>query len=388
MKKFNLRSQKKASSLFGMLASGLVIVALVLNLLWPDRARSMVENRPLAGFPAPEMQTLAKGKWQNALNDWFSDQFVGRDSLFAIDYLIKKLSGVKIIDDVFLGHQMLIQQASPKDETILDRKAQAINHFFKMYPLHTMIGLVPGAQWVERSHLPSFVVPVDQPADITEFISRLDPSIQGLDISKNLEQVKDEYVFYKTDHHWTSLGAWQGASALLQACQIEPDLSAYDRYPVSNTFEGTLQARTGSIFLKDTIDIYVAKNNPDYLVMANNDGVYESTIYDQEALAGKDQYEVFLGGNDALVQISANTPDSNRHLLVFKDSYANAMIQFLLPYFRTITIVDPRYFYDNIDRLMEANMITDVLYLYSYNTFQTDTTLADVLESAGSNSVK
>ena len=133
--------------------------------------------------------------------------------------------------------------------------------------------------------------------------------------------------------------------------------------------------------MKDTIDIYVAKNNPDYLVTYNNDGNPVPTIYDDEALHRKDQYEVFFGGNDSLVQINLNT-DSTRHLLIFKDSYANSMIQFLLPYYRSITIVDPRYYYDDITRLIESDMITDVLFLYNYNSFQTDTSLLDVLNSA------
>ena len=88
---------------------------------------------------------------------------------------------------------------------------------------------------------------------------------------------------------------------------------------------------------------------------------------------------VFLGGNTGLVQIE-NLNDSDRHLLLIKDSYANSMVQFLLPYYRTITIVDPRYFYEDIERIFNLNLITDVLFLYNTNAFVQDTSIADVLE--------
>lgn len=200
-------------------------------------------------------------------------------------------------------------------------------------------------------------------------------------MGKTLEKNQNKYQYYKTDHHWTSLGAYHAAKQFLKSQGMEIAYSDYERMPVSNSFRGTLESKTGSVFLKDTIDIYVAKNNPDYLVTYNNDGNPVPTIYDDEALHRKDQYEVFFGGNDSLVQINLNT-DSTRHLLIFKDSYANSMIQFLLPYYRSITIVDPRYYYDDITRLIESDMITDVLFLYNYNSFQTDTSLLDVLNSA------
>ena len=71
--------------------------------------------------------------------------------------------------------------------------------------------------------------------------------------------------------------------------------------------------------------------------------------------------------------------DSQKHLLVFKDSYANAFIPFLVPYYRTITIVDPRYYFDDIESVVTNECISDVLYLYNANTFVQDTSLSDVL---------
>ena len=109
------------------------------------------------------------------------------------------------------------------------------------------------------------------------------------------------------------------------------------------------------------------------------EGEKTASMYVSSALDQKDQYEVFFGGNHSRIDIT--TPaDENKNLLIFKDSYANCFIPFLQPYFRSIIVIDPRYYYDDVDRLVTDNSITDILFLYNVDTFMTDTSLADVLE--------
>ena len=109
------------------------------------------------------------------------------------------------------------------------------------------------------------------------------------------------------------------------------------------------------------------------------EGEKTASMYESSALDQKDQYEVFFGGNHSRIDIT--TPvNENKNLLIFKDSYANCFIPLLQPYFRSITVIDPRYYYDDVDRLITDNSITDVLFLYNVDTFMTDTSLADSLE--------
>lgn len=73
--------------------------------------------------------------------------------------------------------------------------------------------------------------------------------------------------------------------------------------------------------------------------------------------------------------------DSNRHLLLIKDSYANSLIPFLINQYRSITVVDPRYYFEDYSRLIKDDLITDVLFMYNTNTFVQDTSLADMLQN-------
>ena len=102
------------------------------------------------------------------------------------------------------------------------------------------------------------------------------------------------------------------------------------------------------------------------------------SLYDRAKLAEKNQYEVFFGGNHARVDIRT-TADTGRTLLLFKDSYANCLMQFLYPYYDHIILIDPRYYYDNVESVISREQVTDVLFLYNANTYFEDTSLADVL---------
>ena len=88
----------------------------------------------------------------------------------------------------------------------------------------------------------------------------------------------------------------------------------------------------------------------------------------------RDKYALFFGGNYAQVKI--NTPiEENRTLLILKDSYANCLVPFLAPHYRTIIMVDPRYYYGNLEELIQVEGVQEVLYLYNANTFFADTSL-------------
>lgn len=218
----------------------------------------------------------------------------------------------------------------------------------------------------------------DQAADLKHISDALN-NVTFLDVTDALTAQKDDYLFYRTDHHWTSLGAYYTFNAIAPAMEVPtPGLSSYTRYLVSNTFEGTLSSKSGSHTVLDEVEIFVPDTQIEYYVTYDGKQQNICSMYERSALEGKDHYTVFFGGNHARVDIttSANT---HRALLLFKDSYANCMVQFLYPYFDHITIIDPRYYYDNVETVIRSEGITDVLFLYNLDTFLSDSSLADVI---------
>lgn len=343
-------------------------VIFLLNVFWPDQGKSDVENRPLAQFPTLSQHFL------NDLDSYFSDQFIGRNFLLNANYVLKKTEGIKEIDGVYLGKGRLIQQSEPYDEQIVSKNMDALNAFYQKYPLNTTLMIVPTAQSIEKDQLPAFVVTQEEQLD--SIYAKIGEGIANVDLRPILNEHKNEDIYYKTDHHWTSLGAKYGYEGMFQS---EPQCTVY---PLTSDFQGTLASKTGSPFLKDSIDLYVPNNMPDYVVTYGSDQHKSRTMYDQDAIHTKDKYQVFLGPNQGMVKIESNN-ESDKRLVIFKDSYANSLIQFLIPQYRTITIIDPRYYYDDIDKVMKSDLITDVLVCYNYSNFVSDSTLSDVLQSAG-----
>ena len=130
--------------------------------------------------------------------------------------------------------------------------------------------------------------------------------------------------------------------------------------------------------------VYLPKEEgtgPEVVVSYVEEQEKKATLYDTSKLKEKDKYAMFLGGNSGLIDIRT-TADSTDRLLIVKDSYANSLMPFLMPYYREIFMVDPRYYYGDIHEIMENNKITSVLFLYNGNTFVEDNSISGVLENA------
>lgn len=153
----------------------------------------------------------------------------------------------------------------------------------------------------------------------------------------------------------------------------------FEAYTVHAKFQGTMMSSSGFYSgTKDTIDLYLPKEPETILVTNKEAQTTATTIYSEEGLLGNDPYEVFLGGNYGLLNIQTSS-QSGRKLLLLKDSYANAMIGFLTPYFSEIDIVDPRYYSSDLDMQIAVNKYTDLLILYNLQSFAKDSSLALVL---------
>lgn len=341
----------------------------------PDSAYSSVENRPLKGFPSFSVSNIIDGNYGAEMESYASDQFVGRNLLFHINYLFRKLCGQREIDDVFLGKGALLQQNALPAPGFLESQINVINQFAGLTGIPTTVLVAPSAASIQPTKLPMM-------APVNNTNPSLDILYNGLgtlktDVRKTLQDHSKEYIFYRTDHHWTSQGAKLAAIELMGSFGQSINAEDFDSLKVSDSFEGTLASKTGSIGLKDEIYICPDKKHTEYVVTWG-DGSKSASIYDRAALNQKDQYELFLGRNQSLVHVETLS-ESQENLLLFKDSYANSMIQFLLPYYRNIYIVDPRYYYDDLAFLLAIGEITQCAFVFCTNTFFTDSSLQDVL---------
>ena len=380
------RNQQKRRTTHGLILGAMLLgVAVLLSaatLLHPNRSYSENENRMLAQSPTLSLDTLADGSFFTQAEDHFADQFAGRDFWMSANLARERFFGTKESGGVYLCRDnYLIQAPAAPNETALARNLEAIRDFAARHgALRVCMTTVPNAACILQDKLPTGAPVRDQRSDIAAVAEAVE-GVQFVDLTDTLAAHADEYLYYRTDHHWTSLAACYAFDAMAPALGLTQTINDYAVYTVSTRFEGTLASKSGLHGARDTITVYIPQTDVEYNVTYRDAQTTVSSIYSRASLDTKDQYTVFFGGNHPRVDIHT-TSESGRCLLLFKDSYANCFVQFLTPYYEKILLIDPRYYYESVENLIAQEGVTDVLFFYNIDTFQGDTALADVLESS------
>ena len=376
------RQRKVQEKLVGIIFILTLFLFLIINVIVPDREKSVQENRMLATKPKFRLSSLISGDYDEKFEAYMDDQFVGRDMWRKLKVAVDRIGGSRLENGVYIGtNGQLLEQIEVADENHLAANIKAIKSFSESQskiPVRMM--LVPDAANVLNHSLPALAKPEDQTQMFSMVRKDLGDSVEWIDVSTELNKHKTEKIYYKTDHHWTTLGAFYAFQAAAPSLGIDGDLSGkYVSYTVSDSFNGMLASNSGvNLGEKEQIDIYVpTEEDTDLIVDYVDEGKRSTSLYDSSKLKEKDQYTVFLGGNSSLLDIRTVSTSTKRLLLV-KDSFANSFIPFLTPYYREIVVVDPRYYSGTINDLMDSYRISEVLFLYSGNTFFKDNNISGV----------
>lgn len=376
------RQRKVQEKLVGIIFILTLFLFLIINVIVPDREKSVQENRMLVTKPKFRLSSLISGDYDEKFEAYMDDQFVGRDMWRKLKVTVDRIGGSRLENGVYIGtNGQLLEQIEVADENHLAANIKAIKSFSESQskiPVRMM--LVPDAANVLNHSLPSLAKPEDQTQMFSMVRKDLGDSVEWIDVSTELNKHKTEKIYYKTDHHWTTLGAFYAFQAAAPSLGIDGDLSGkYVSYAVSDSFNGMLASKSGvNLGEKEQIDIYVpTEEDTDLIVDYVDEGKRSTSLYDSSKLKEKDQYTVFLGGNSSLLDIRTVSTSTKRLLLV-KDSFANSFIPFLTPYYREIVVVDPRYYSGTINDLMDSYRISEVLFLYSGNTFFKDNNISGV----------
>lgn len=214
----------------------------------------------------------------------------------------------------------------------------------------------------------------DSQKDTIAYVNARLKDVVPVDAHTPLGEHSDEYVYFRTDHHWTALGAYYAYTGFARAAGLEP--VALDRYETGTIegYVGSMYETTGSSNLKrnpDTITVYKPFTKNEYNVYYSS--AVKMKVIDMSHADKKIKYRVFLSGDRPLGIIKTEVANGKR-ILVIKDSYGNAMVPFLLPHYEEIYVIDPRQYEKNIFSLIQKNEIQEVLFLnyvpvLSYNGF-------------------
>lgn len=367
---------------FFLLVGGFSLV----NIVGKDREFSDSENRMLALKPDFTREKLVSGRYTTDYETYVNDQFPLRTAWISIKAGFDVLLGKEEANGVYKGKDgYLLEQFEEPDFENLTETANAIVSFADRHPeKRKFFLLAPNAVNVLSDKLPAFAPESSQNRYMDALFQAVSTAdIQTIDLRGTFAENKDSLkLYYKTDHHWTTDGAFLAFRYAGPVLGIDPAKVSYEILPVTDKFNGTLSSKSG-LHMMQTEEIKVYYPIANYLpsvITYVNDQVKTTTFYNEEKLEEKDAYAMFLNGNHGLVTIETPVADRSKRLLILKDSYANCMIPFLSQYYREIVVVDSRYYYDELETLLAAEEISDILFLYNANTFFQDTTLKTILE--------
>lgn len=354
----------------------LLFALTIADIITQDKFKSENENRILQQNPEFTINRLFNGQYTKEYENYISDQFILRDNWISLKVKTDQIMLKKDINGVYIGKDNYLLEKHNKNDIETEQLQLNINRLTQMCDKYKdkniRIMMVPSAAAILSEKLPDFA-PFYDDNKITEMIkSQLNDKNIILDTASILQEHKDEYIYYKTDHHWTSLGAYYAYTQWAQSIGITPlNQSEFDIKILSDEFYGTIHSKLNINTHADTIKAYYPKNKIDYTIKYNLENKQYDTVYNMDALKTKDKYSVFLNGNNAIAQISTNI-NNNRNLLIIRDSFANCFVPFALNHFENISVIDLRYYNAGIEQYINDNNITDILILYNTIKFAQD----------------
>lgn len=395
--KFKMTPNKLMIALFTIILFAVPIVTAAL----PKQERSDNENRTLAKMPtlvnnsrwekADSFDDYVKAvKWQyinnregKAFKDdfekYFCDHLAGRELWVKSSNTLSKLAGKREINGVYTVGDQLVQTFKGYDENTVNASIKAMNAFAARFPdIPMYLMLAPTSQEVFGSKIPAYTGLMSEKTFIDSVYSKME-NIGTIDCLSYLSGHANEYIYYRTDHHWTSLGAFYAYQAAAKSLNYSAyGLNSFNIETASRDFRGTLYSKT----LDDGItpDImeyyYLSSGEPTVKMTSRNDrevNVYDS-LYVREYLDQKDKYSSYTGSNVPLLTIETSI-DNGKSLLLIKDSYAHSLAPFLSKHYSKITMVDMRYINMGLNGLIDMDEFTEVMFMYNVIGFSEDKNL-------------
>lgn len=383
--KINTKKQKMLSLITCLIFCICIASFCLISFIKKPKSYSESERRYLEQRPEFTKETIFNGTFASKYELYVTDQFVGRDSFIQIKTMAERLLGKQDTNGVYFAKDdYLIEKFDVNEETekqftknqtwIADFLVKMVN---KLGDEHVRALLVPTAEYVLQSKLPPYANVFDQTNMNRELYHTIAKKASEkladkliIDVNQTLLDKANEYIYYRTDHHWTTLGAYYAYCDWAKSMGVEAaQYKDFKQMVVTNDFKGTIYNKVNSSVKPDVITLCDDGNT--YQVDINMGEKSMDSLYDLEQLKGVDKYSVFLGGNNAMVQINSSNQNKKR-LLVIKDSYAHSFTPFLAHHYEQVVLVDLRYLNMGMEEVIEQLGITDVLLLYNNSTVMSD----------------
>jgi len=336
-----------------------------------NRQFSEMENRVLTQKPKFTVEKLVANEYTMDYEEYVNDQFIWRDRWITMKSISESaLQKIENNGVAFGLDDYMFEKYTAVDQKQLEKNIGFVQEYLEQYPEQKVtLAVIPNSYQVLEEKVPAGFPNVDQEPLIAEMYSRIEgENLQKLDLGPALQAHDDQYIYYRTDHHWTTLGAYYAYKEVMRSYGLEDEIlpeSAFTRTVATDRFLGTFAAASGFDATPDTLEIWYRGNEDAFAVTADGkelSGGFYSTSY----LTGRDCYSVFLDGTHDVVTVQKRG-EERPLLLLAKDSFANALAPFLAQHFDLVllNLSSPRNDFTNLSAAAEQWNADAVLVVYT-----------------------
>lgn len=362
-----------------ILVAGFVATLFLMSIIFillPVQRFSELENRNLQSAPHLTWDNLLSHKYAEEAESFVTDHFPFRAKWVWVKSAMEQLRLQQENNGIYKGKDgYLFETFEKPDYTKLQQYAEAVKDFANKNPeVNTTFMLAPTSVGLYPERLP-WLASVYSQSEVNQFIADdVGGSVSFIDGFDFLSAHASESLYYRTDHHWTTYGAYLAYVAYAQSMGWQPlSQNDFQIQTISDTFLGSYHTRSQFIGVKpDSIQVYRPIKSVATEMYIEDTGETLTSMYDPGFLKKKDQYSYFLGGVHALMKITSQLDPNvvkQENLLVIKDSYAHSVIPFLTQHVPEIHVIDIRYYNGSISEYMSQNGINNVLLLFNTATF-------------------
>lgn len=353
-------------------------IMLLLFIILPKQEYSSSEKRYLTAPPELTVKSFFSGEFGEEFENYLSDHtafrkfFVGLNSYY--NYLINNNgeNGYYLCKNGYIVND-------PTTTEKLDDNINIINDFYKKTAVDTTVLIAPSTGYICEDILPKNHLSYKDDQMFEAFSKGFDKNIHFTDVR---QAFKDEYakgnqLYYKTDHHWTSYGAYTAYTVLADTLKLSaPPKDSYDISSI-NDFYGTTYSSSGFWLTKpDTLEVWDDHTDAAVKITDGKEIIEQNSCFFKDNLNTDDQYTVFLDGNHPYTEIHNDKAEKSESVLIIKDSFAHSLTPFLAANYSDITMIDMRYYKDEVSALVKEKNFSKIIYIYSADNFATDQDLA------------
>ena len=386
-------SSKIANWLTTVLAMAFIFIFAIMFWIVPDREFTS-EETGLKMFPEFTKETFLSGEFTSEFGEYMADQFPARKFFIGLKAASETVQLKQLNNDTFIIGDFLVARNDYPSESILNTNISSAAKFASAAEkkgIQVVAAFAGRKMDVYDNKLPSYYG-----SYYSDLIwSKLDAiAVEGgleyINLRESLRgrAEEDDGLYYNSDHHWTSHGAYLAYCEVIKQLGEEPYSEEDFRIEtVTDEFYGTTWSAAGTKWTKgDTIEYYLIDGDEDYTMkIVDKSGEFEGLegftrvkedgteyavcngFYVEKFLSEKDKYASFIGGNHGITKITKNTDEERETLLIVKDSFSHSMVPFLARHY-DLVLVDLRYYPTSMLRYAETNEIDKVLLLYNMET--------------------